>query len=445
MAACAISPSYSSAAGQAVWPSWWRTLVVALAVLSLCSCRGVTTPRGADSDLQSPPAEARARSAAVAGIPAVPSTEAVAPAVSASSHRRENRFDVQPVAHCEPCPTGDTLPPAAFTGSPYDGLGPDGRPLGPPRQWAPPGIARPWPPEEYIGDGGDARNMAIVGDDWRITGLDPEDTLAHFETVDGRTLITPSNHVKLYAPRFAAVRRVSLVNTIDQEQQLVSARLKREALAGDHKLPSLAVMQPVAPRGDIGRKGLIVQQHNNPPLVVNNQKQAAEASNRYKPYEDFSIIRIGQFAEAEKALLAVRVDAASVWTRDQTAMVSINGRKAVAAVADRKAQITYTIDSDKTPRLRLLKVASTSTALPGEIVDFTLRFDNTGDELIGNVTIVDSLTTRLEYVPDSASSSAKATFSSSENDAGSLVLRWEVTDPLKPGEGGILRFKCRVR
>ena len=444
MAACAIPSSQSSAAGQAIWPSWWRTLVVALAVLSLCSCRGVSTQRGADVDLQSPPAEARARSAAVAAVPAT-----LPPAVSASSRRRSNTYDVQPVGHCEPSSTsgdrGDTLPPAAFTGSPYDGLGPDGRPLGPPRQWAPPGIARPWPPEEYIGDGGDARNMAIVGDDWRITGLDPEDTLAHFETVDGRTLITPSNHVKLYAPRFAAVRRVSLVNIIDQEQQLVSARLKREALAGDHKQPSLAVMQPVEPRGDIGRKGLIVQQHNNPPLVVNNEKQAAEAINRYKPYEDFSIIRIGQFVEAEKALLAVRVDAANVWTRDQTAMVSINGRKAVAAVADRKAQTTYTIDSDKTPRLRLLKVASTSTALPGEIVDFTLRFDNTGDELIGNVTIVDSLTTRLEYVPDSASSSAKATFSSSENDAGSLVLRWEITDPLKPGEGGILRFKCRVR
>ena len=39
-----------------------------------------------------------------------------------------------------------------------------------------------------------------------------------------------------------------------------------------------------------------------------------------------------------------------------------------------------------------------STAQPGEEVEFTLRFDNVGDRVIGNVTIIDSLTTRLEYV-----------------------------------------------
>jgi hypothetical protein len=27
----------------------------------------------------------------------------------------------------------------------------------------------------------------------------------------------------------------------------------------------------------------------------------------------------------------------------------------------------------------------------------------------------------------------------------SVVVRCELTDPLKPGQGGVLRFKCRVR
>ncbi|MCE9547250.1 MAG: DUF11 domain-containing protein, partial [Planctomycetia bacterium] len=66
-------------------------------------------------------------------------------------------------------------------------------------------------------------------------------------------------------------------------------------------------------------------------------------------------------------------------------------------------------------------------------------------EPIGNVTIVDNLTTRLEYVPDSATSSRKATFSTQDNDVDSLVLRWEISEPLQPGEGGTLRFKCRLR
>ena len=31
------------------------------------------------------------------------------------------------------------------------------------------------------------------------------------------------------------------------------------------------------------------------------------------------------------------------------------------------------------------------------------------------------------------------------NDGDSLTLRWEFADPLGPGEGGLVRFHCRVR
>ncbi len=78
-------------------------------------------------------------------------------------------------------------------------------------------------------------------------------------------------------------------------------------------------------------------------------------------------------------------------------------------------------------------------------MEFTIRFDNTGDVVIGNVTIIDSLTTRLEYVPESAQSSVTANFSSAANDGDSTTLRWEIVDPLKPGDGGLVRFKTIVR
>ena len=90
-------------------------------------------------------------------------------------------------------------------------------------------------------------------------------------------------------------------------------------------------------------------------------------------------------------------------------------------------------------------MASKSFAQPGEVVEFTLRYDNIGNREIGNVTIVDNLTTRLEYVPESAKSSLPADFSTEPNDHGSVVLRWEIRDPLKAGKGGILQFKCKVR
>jgi len=59
--------------------------------------------------------------------------------------------------------------------------------------------------------------------------------------------------------------------------------------------------------------------------------------------------------------------------------------------------------------------------------------------------LVHNLTTRLEYLADSAKSSRRAEFYSERNEAESLVLRWEITDPVEPGQGGVVRFKCRVR
>ncbi|MEO8498033.1 MAG: DUF11 domain-containing protein, partial [Planctomycetota bacterium] len=75
----------------------------------------------------------------------------------------------------------------------------------------------------------------------------------------------------------------------------------------------------------------------------------------------------------------------------------------------------------------------------------TIRFDNVGDQTIGNVTVIDNLSRRLEYVEDSQECSLKADFFTQPNDGESLALRWEITAPVKVGEGGVVRFKCRVR
>ena len=57
----------------------------------------------------------------------------------------------------------------------------------------------------------------------QILGLKMEDTVAHFDTLDGRTVVEPSNEVCLYSPRFGAVRQVvSLV--ADEERQQARRR-----------------------------------------------------------------------------------------------------------------------------------------------------------------------------------------------------------------------------
>jgi uncharacterized repeat protein (TIGR01451 family) len=166
---------------------------------------------------------------------------------------------------------------------------------------------------------------------------------------------------------------------------------------------------------------------------------------RVKPYEDFLYIRSGVMQVEEKPIIAQRAEAAIQWTGNQGLQVTLNGRRATPIVSEEHAVEVYEVDVPNHPCLQICKIASTDNAKPGELVDFTIRFDNVGDQKMGNVTIVDNLTTRLEYVPGSERTSLKTTFSTQPNEAGSLVLRWEIVPPLAPGQGGVIRFTCRVR
>jgi uncharacterized repeat protein (TIGR01451 family) len=125
--------------------------------------------------------------------------------------------------------------------------------------------------------------------------------------------------------------------------------------------------------------------------------------------------------------------------------VLLDNRQAVAHVGVQTAGTVYLLVEPNNPKLRLVKLASTDAAHPGEEVEFTLRFDNVGDRVVGNVTILDSLATRLEYVEGSQKCSLDAQFEARANDGESLKLRWQITEPLKPGQGGVIQFRCRVR
>jgi len=103
------------------------------------------------------------------------------------------------------------------------------------------------------------------------------------------------------------------------------------------------------------------------------------------------------------------------------------------------------IESDKDPTLNVVKTANVIAARPGDEVEFMIRFDNISSRKIGNVTLMDNLTRRLEYVEGSSECTLKSEFKSEVNDAQSLALRWEIIEPVEPGTGGVIRFRCRVR
>ena len=48
--------------------------------------------------------------------------------------------------------------------------------------WAPPGIRQPWPADEYLRDGGDEGVPAMVSGRHELGGVEPEDTVAVYQT-----------------------------------------------------------------------------------------------------------------------------------------------------------------------------------------------------------------------------------------------------------------------
>jgi uncharacterized repeat protein (TIGR01451 family) len=110
----------------------------------------------------------------------------------------------------------------------------------------------------------------------------------------------------------------------------------------------------------------------------------------------------------------------------------------------------FTVCCNEEPRvpdkpLVLYKCADRPAAKVGDIVTFTLRYSNHGGRPLVDVALSDSLTGRLEYIPGSAKSDRDAVFTMQENEAGSLLLRWEISGKLFPGDSGVVRFQARIR
>jgi uncharacterized repeat protein (TIGR01451 family) len=416
-------------------PMWWRFTLVALALLILCSCQAL--PPNASVEIPVGDTDVSNRASAAE------TTEGPPPILLRSAQATEVRtLNGEQIAASRPLSrkevaAGWATPASCNCACCGGGASGDCAVCPPP--------ALVGPPDEYLCDGGDYGLRAAVRADWAVDGLEPEDSIAHYDTIDGRVIVTPSNRVCVYAPRFAAVRRIDSL-LAHERRQLID-------IAIEDKTPILsAEAQPVV--ASTQRTGVAINLGERPASLFRGREQAAEFVqviapgefyNTIGPYANLEIIRTGEVIGSEMPEIKRIVQAAVTWNGDQAAQVVLSNHQAVAVVGLKQPGVVYQTDEPGDPRLRLIKCASTHHALPGDEVEFTLRFDNIGDQTIGNVTIIDNLTTRLEYVPNTAKSTMQAEFSSVPNGTGSTVMRWEITDPLDPGEGGALSFKCRVK
>ncbi len=443
-----------------------RLLVAALA-LTCCSCQGMRSyVASTDATPQGSAVVTGERTPATSALSTAPSPPASrgslsddrrpAPSTGVAQVGHSQPAVAQEVTSSMPYPRAPANPIApgsvmAMSGIPQHsapcpscshGCGPDAASSC--GGWVAPNMAPPWREDEYLCDGGDQGTAVRVRDDWSVDGLDLEDTVVHYDTLDGHTHIEPTNRVCVYAPRFAAARKIYGVLQYNQLDRVagVAQPLPPEGL-GEVQIATTAV-QPVQPELNLGTEAASGLRERTPPVLVDNAQGLTGAHGGLLPFEDFTLIRRGFLDNSEKARLAARVQAALAWSHALAVQVLIDNIQAHEEVSEVTTG-TVTLYEQGDSRLRVCKIASREDARPGETVEFTLRFDNVGGQAIGNVTVIDNLTTRLEYVEDSQQCTLKANFAAVENQGESLVLRWEIVDPMPVGQGGVIRFKCRVR
>ena len=300
--------------------------------------------------------------------------------------------------------------------------------------------------DEYIFDGDDRGRPISVDENWNIYGLETEDTFGHFDTLDGRRLVSPSNRVKIYAPRFAAVRKVDGVFNARHNTQVGSFDKKLVMQVSRGKDFSSSTMQNVAINGIEGADRASGFKQRTRGVVSDQSIELIGVRNSFSPYENLELIKWGRHSGSQTARLQLGMQAANVWQDNLRLKVNAKGAQPIVVNDLTSAQQIIHVESDgKGSVLRVTKVASKIAADQGDEVEFTIRFDNLSSRPVGNVTLVDNLTGRLQYVPGSAECSLKAKFIDEVNEANSLMLRWEIIDPVKPHKGGIIRFKCKVR
>jgi uncharacterized repeat protein (TIGR01451 family) len=462
-----------TAAPAAVRLRWLRIAAIAVAAVSLASCRGVPTSALVGTaavshevdevDVADPTmalAEVDARRTVVAT--AAPEPVATAPATeTAATWQREvrlvaaaaaNRRDDQVVrtgleAACPP------LPRLGHRGCRSCGTG--ACPTGTCEPSCPPPclVCEP-PPPPVVGpylvcDGGDHQRPAIaIGPD-RLGHLTAGDTVARYHAADEMpesdcVRLVTSNCACVFAPRFGAVREVT--RPLEENQPTgprgyaadtaVELEERREPVCGQVQTVGLEAARKALP-------GIAVQDRLGP-LALDQNDMPHEDDGVVGPVEDVAEQTPELERLRQRPLVKVGFDVPIAWTCIKAANVLL-GEQSARVVAVDRGTATLRFEEPGRAELTLCKRAGTDTARSGEELDFTIVMLNSGDRPLAGIVLADALPTRLEYVPQSAAASVEADFGTETGDDGSTVLTWRLKETLRPGESGFVRFRTIVK
>ena len=137
---------------------------------------------------------------------------------------------------------------------------------------------------------------------------------------------------------------------------------------------------------------------------------------------------------------------AVIWTRELYPMLSASTSQATQIRARFHAEAVIGIDDQaEEGEIHIVKLADRDTAVEGDIIHFTIRYFNTGDYDLHDVQIVDNLTPRLQFIPDSAQTSRAGEVLTHDNGEGSQVLTFVLDKPLPGRASGTIEFDVQVK
>jgi uncharacterized repeat protein (TIGR01451 family) len=325
--------------------------------------------------------------------------------------------------------------------------------------WYDPYLGPRHPNEECFHDGGDRFTKAAIGREGALYGLDSEDSVAEYTDSHGRRNVVCSNRCCICAPRFLALR-TEIPPAVTEG--LLALESTTGSKAPDTVLavtPPRQVKQTEILEGVTGRMRPSVNVALKTPAVLVGVKVLEAQELVIGPLELVGTKAAATLTAVQRALLVKQIEYAlelSSKTR-VSENVGVKGPVVVGRVTPGPEQVVGTFEvRDVTScccekpvvpekPLVLIKCADRTTGKPGDVVTFTITYSNHGGKPINDVAVSDSLSGRLEYIPDSAESDRDAVVTMQENEVGSVVLRWEIGGTLQPGQSGRLRFKARLR
>ncbi len=299
--------------------------------------------------------------------------------------------------------------------------------------------------DEYLCDGGN-REPSLYRPPLHPAGLETEDTLVQYSTVDGKNRTRYSNPVCVYAPRFSEVRSTSNIRqniNIDKvagaHELAYGTNLKARVEPGLQQLDAKPSEADVRNRAS-GYEGRVQEGSVAQPIAVDHHMELTVSQ------QELAFVNPGATHSDTRALYMNSLQAAVTWTRDLYPQISATAQGGNEINSMFKAAGIDGVELNGRPgELIIIKQADLTEAHEGEVITFTIQFRNTGTEPVNRVVISDNLTPRLGYVEGSQTIDLQAEFRADDNGEGSSVLSWGLLEPLEGGAQGKITFKTVVR